>query len=787
MSRLRFDRPAADWLEALPLGDGFLGAMCFGAPERPRFQLNHVTGWSGGPVPAGGAPWTAGLDRPALLGRLRAALARGDHAEAERLARLFQDGDTATFLPLGELVLVGGAGGGASDRAADYERVLDLATATHTVRGGGLVHETIVSAADGVLVHRVTGPTALRRGLRPELASPLRELRRERGGDGELLVVRFPSRARDGVFEWADAVPSVSAAVAVRIEHGAQESVLVLAVATDYVDALTPPHGRVGELARAASVRVESALARGWGALRTAHARAHGELWGRTVLELGGAVASATALEAIRRGDPAELVRLQFDYGRYLLICSARPGGLPPTLQGLWNAQAAPPWRSNYTINVNTEMNHWAVALARLPECAAPLLALLERLAVTGAEAARRLYGAHGWVAHHNTDAWAYAGQAGEGADSPSWAFWPFGGVWLTLTACELLDFGLLSADERARLAAVVAGCAEFVLDWLTDAAGPGLTTVPSTSPENEFALPGGGRGALSGGSTMDLTLARALLERFLALNDPRGRHFVAPNAVVRPQSDDLAARAEAALGRLPTRLPLTGEGEGEGSGDGEVREWGGDERAADPHHRHVSQLVGVYPGALALDDAERAAVASTLERRGDDSTGWSLIWKACLWARLGRGDRVGELLALARRPADDAGGAAWRGGLYPNLFAAHPPFQIDANLAFPAALAESLVQSHRGVVELLPALPPELPDGRVRGLLARPGVLVDVAWAGGRLVEATLRLLESAADSAGGVTLDVSWAGRRVSATIPSAVSAAPVRLPAAAFGEHG
>jgi alpha-L-fucosidase 2 len=785
VTRLRFAGPAAEWLEALPLGDGCLGAMCFGDPSRPVFQLNHGTGWSGGPVPPGGAAWAAGLDRPTLLGQLREALAAGDHAEAERLAKLFQDGDVATYLPLAELTLVGGAA-----TSGLSERVLDLATAVHTAVGAGLTHETFVSG--GVLAHRITGPAAARRAFRPELTTLLRELDRIETDDGTELTVRFPTAARDGVFEWADGRESVTAAIAVRLVHASDESLLALAAVTDYVDGVTPPHGRVGELARQASDRIDAALGRGWSALLADHLRTHGELWNRTRLELAVAEPSATVTEAIARGDAAELTQLQFDLGRYLLISSSRPGGLPPTLQGLWNAQPAPPWRSNFTININTEMNHWAAAVTRLPECVAPLLDHLESLAVTGAEMARRVYGARGWAAHHNTDAWAYAGQSGEGADNPSWAFWPFGGVWLTLTACELLDFGLLSSADRSRLAVLVRGCAEFLLDWLVPGPDGLLTTSPSTSPENEFALPGGRVGSLSTGSTMDLTLARALFERCLAFAEPSPRPPETPAGVVTSAQsgpgelcagDDsaLTVRVTAALERLPHALPLTDEPEPE------VREWGGGERAVDPHHRHVSHLVGVYPGTAPLGDPERAAVTRTLERRGDDSTGWSLAWKTCLWARLGRGDKVDALLALSRRPSTETTGYAHRGGLYPNLFAAHPPFQIDANLGFPAGVAEALLQSHRGVIELLPALPPSLPDGRVTGLLARPGVVVDLEWADGRLVEAVLRRPDTAASGAAdaapapapapgpcgrdsALTLGVSYSGHGVSVEIPSA-----------------
>ncbi|WP_066517084.1 glycosyl hydrolase family 95 catalytic domain-containing protein [Curtobacterium ammoniigenes] len=719
MSRLRFEAPASDWLEALPLGDGLLGAMCFGDPLRPRLALNHTTGWSGGPNPSGASATAEHAPPVSVLQPLRDAVTRGDHAEADRLARLFQEGDVATFLPLAELTLVGSEPEVEAEAeapldarsAAPMERVLDLATALHTARGAELTHETFVSADSGVLVHRIVGAAQRRRAFRPVLTSPLRVDDQASTADGVRMLLRFPTDADDGVLTWAPDAPSVSAAIAVRLVHGADASLLALAVVTDFDGPLSAPHGRTDELMRAASARVDDALDAGWEALRTAHTTRHRDLWTRTVLDLPVADPSRTVPAAIDRGDPVELTQLQFDVGRYLLITAARPGGLPPSLQGLWNAEIAPPWRSNYTTNINTEMNHWAAAVTGLPECVAPLLDHLEALAVTGAATAERVFGARGWLSHHNSDAWAHTGASGVGEDSPSWSFWPFGGVWLTLTVCDLLDVGLLGGADRTRLARVVAGCVAWVLDWLVEGDDGQLTTRPSTSPENEFPLPDGGLGALASGSTMDLELTRQILERSRELS---------------PHGED-AERVDAALARLPEGLPLTE--------DGVVREWGDGERSADPHHRHVSHLVGVYPGTRSLTERERSAVARTLEQRGDDSTGWSLMWKACLWARLGRGDKVGDLMALSRRPATAEVGFAHRGGLYPNLFAAHPPFQIDANLAFPAVLAESLMQSHRGRVELLPALPPDLPNGRIRGLVARPGILVDLEWAEGRVV----------------------------------------------------
>ncbi len=477
--------------------------------------------------------------------------------------------------------------------------------------------------------------------------------------------------------------------------------------------------------------------------LLAAHEAAHGELYRRCVLELPVADADAAldTAERVRRAeghdDPA-LAALAFHYGRYLLIASSQPGGLPVTLQGLWNAELPGPWSSAYTLNINIQMAYWPAETTNLAECHEPLLRFTRRLSeTTGPVVARELYGADGWVAHHNSDAWAFAAPVGAGHGDPAWANWSLGGTWLALHLWEHYAFGGDRAFLRDEAWPVLASAAAFALSWI-QSDGERSWTSPSTSPENHYLDTAGRARGVGETATMDVALLRELAAVC--------RSAAAVLGADEPWLAELSARTDA----LPD--PAVSE-------RGDLLEWDRERPEAEPLHRHLSHLVGLFPLAQITPQATPGlarAASESIRLRGPESTGWALAWRAAMQARLGDGDAVHAQLRLALRPADESS-REHRGGLYPNLFSAHPPYQIDGNLGVTAAIAEALVQSFLeperhdagpgddrlpvGVtLRLLPALPSAWPDGRVRGIRSRGDVTIDVEWAGGALVRARLR-----------------------------------------------
>ncbi len=709
--------PAARWLEALPLGNGRIGAMAWGEPAAARFGLNESTLWSG----------TPGVDLPHRTGADVAAAARaesrrlweaGDVPGAERALGALGASWSQAYQPVGDLhVEVPGAVPG--------PRELDLDARLHRVRTAGGDHLSAVSAADEVLVHAV--PLAAGDVIRVRLESPLHEEHRVELEDGLDVILRVPSDAPPGHAPGAPALvwgeDASRAAVAVRWRREGERALLVCAIATSWRGLGERPDRPAAEVLAEAAATAEAALARGEEELLARHASTPGE--DAFSLRLPG----AALLEEV------------VAYGRYLLGACSRPGLPPANLQGLWNAEVRAPWSSNYTTNINLEMNHWAAGTAHVPAAAAALEEYTALLRRTGRDTARRIYGAAGWAVHHNSDPWGYSDPVDGDA---RWAIWPMGGLWLELQLDDLARFsGLPAAEVAAQRLPALREAAAFALDLLHPADGDRLVTVPSTSPENQWCTPDGVRVALTEGSGMDRWLVRGVLSSLLAAAEVTG----APD-------DDLLARARAALPRVDG--PRIGP-------DGRLLEWHTDLEEPEPHHRHVSHLAPVYPGTEALAPGIEEAATASLLARGDEATGWSLAWKACLWARLHRPDKVEDLLTLFVRPAETADGE--RSGLYPNLFSAHPPFQMAANFGIVAAVAECLLQSHRGEIELLPAVPPLLANGSVRGLRARPGVAVDLDWAGGEPTRLVLRAL--GAGAAG--EHRVSWGDRTLTVDLPA------------------